>query len=981
MKRVLGVVLTLILAAPGAWAQITGGNIYGTVTDSSGAVLPGASITITSDRSGARTVTSGPQGEFRFLNLDPGAYKLAVALSGFGGLSRDVTINAGSNISISFPLRLASLAEAVDVSAEAPVIDIKKVGTSTTLTNDELTQTPQSRDPWAVLKTVPGVMVDRVSIAGNEAGQQSVFSAKGASPNDSVYTYDGIVITDSACGGCSSMYYDFDAFDQIKVDTGGNDLSVMTGGVGLNFVTKRGTNTFHATGRLYYSSDDKFYQGNNVPDSLKSDSRINVSTNPDKKADRIDRILDWGVDVSGPLVKDKLWFWAAFNKNDIGLIRIAQTKDQTLLHNTNAKLNWQASSNDMVSASYFYGKKEKFGRSPGYAGTEPDSILFDQGDFGPDFGPFSGLKGLFKIEDNHVFSQNFFMNAKYAYFGWGYGFDPRGGIDQSGGVDFTTDTAFGSSLRYRSLRPWHVVDVSGSYFKEGMGGNHELRFGFGYRANPVHSSTRYAGNGSVARNFGDGEGVAVLFRDRVAFFKGTNTDVYIGDTFTKGRMTLNAGLRYDIQKASNEASSAPAQRLLPDLFPGVTVDPSNLQGIEWKDVSPRVAVTYALDDARKTVARASYAQYAGQLNSFETTSNNAAGSYYPYVAYNWVDKNGDHLASRDELLINEGIQYSYAVDPNNLGSNVSPNQIDKNYKANKDREFIVGLDREVMENFAVGVAYTYRKGVDIPGWNPRLGLTVNDYTANAPVTVTTPQGTFVGQSFTPDAAKVAAGNAGRILTNRPDYYRTYNGLELSATKRLANKWMMRAAFAYMDWTEHFNGPNAFQNPTRTQNTAGGTAGGPGVEGGQVIIKSYGSKTDTFYNSKWQITASALYQAPWGIDLGASILGRQGYPFVVIMRLPAGDDGRPNILATPAVDTNRFDNLWDLDLRLAKKVSLGSKTALRLSVDLFNVLNADTVLQRARTVNASSTGGINGSFNRVNELINPRVARIGVRLEF
>lgn len=976
MKKLLGLVLALVLAAPGAWAQITGGNIYGTVTDSSGAVLPGAAITITSDRSGARTITSGPQGEFRFLNLDPGAYTLVVSLSGFGQATRNLTLNAGSNLNVTFPLRVASLSEAVDVSAEAPVIDIKKVGTSTTLTNDELTQTPQSRDPWAVLKTVPGVMVDRVSIAGNEAGQQSVFSAKGASPSDSVYTYDGIVITDSACGGCSSSYYDFDAFDQIKVDTGGNDLSVMTGGVGLNFITKRGTNTFHATARTYWSSND--LQGNNVPDSLKTDARINVAKNPDKKADRIDNILDWGLDISGPLVKDKLWFWAAYNKNDIELIRISQTKDETILKNTNAKLNWQASKNDMVSASYFYGKKLKFGRSPGYAGTEPDSILFDQGDFAPDFGPFSGLKGLWKVEDNHVFSQNFFMNAKYAYYGWGYGFDPRGGIDQSGGVDTTTDTAYGSSLRYRSLRPWHVVDVSGSYFKEALGGNHEFRFGFGYRSNPVHSSTRYAGNGSVAFNFGGGEGTALLYRDRVAFFKGTNTDFYLGDTFTKGRMTLNAGVRYDIQRASNEPSTAPAQRLVPDLFPAVTVDPSNLVGLEWKNVSPRVAITYALDDARKTVARASYAQYAGQMNSFETTSNNAAGTYYPYVAYNWVDKNGDHLASRDELLLNEGIQYSNGVDPNNLGSNVSPNKIDPDYKANKDSEIIVGLDRELAANFGVGVAYTWRKSVDIPNWNPRIGLTSADYTANAPVTVTTPQGTFTGQSFTPNAAK---DTGGRLLTDRPDYYRTYNGIELSATKRLANKWMMRAAFAYMDWTEHFDGPNAFQSPTRTQNTAGGSFGGPGVDGGQVIIKSYGSKTDTFYNSKWQFTASALYQLPYDIDLGASILGRQGYPYVVIMRLPAGIDGRPNVLATPAVDTIRFDNLWDLDFRLAKKIGLGKKTALRLSVDLFNVLNADTVLQRARTVNATSTGGINGSFNRVNELINPRVARIGVRLEF
>lgn len=977
MKKIVGLVLALILAiAPGAWAQSTGGNIYGTVTDSSGAVLPGASITLTSDRTGARTITSGPKGEFRFLNLDPAVYKLVVGMSSFGSVSREVTVNAGGNVNLTFPLKMASLSEALDVTAEAPVIDVKRVGTSTTLTNTELSDTPQSRDPWAVLKTVPGVLVDRVSIAGNEAGQQSVFAAKGASAADAVYTYDGVVITDSACGGCSSMYYDFDAFDQIKVDTGGNDLSMMTGGVGMNFITKRGTNAFHATARSYLSSHK--LQANNVPDSLKTDARINVASNPDKAADRIDRILDWGLDLSGPIVKDKLWFWAAYNKNDIEVIRIAQTHDRTLLHNTNAKLNWQASKNDMVSASYFYGKKEKFGRSPGYAGTEPDSILFDQGDFAPDFGPFSGLKGLFKVEDNHVFGANFFLNAKYAYFGWGYGFDPRGGIDKSGGIDFTTDTAYGSSLRYRSLRPWHVVDVSGSYFKAGMGGNHELRFGFGYRANPVHSSTRYAGNGSVAKKNGDDDAVVLLYRDRVAFFKGTNTDVYVSDTFTKGQLTINAGVRYDIQKASNEASTAPAQRLIPDLFPAVTVDPSQLQGIEWKDLSPRVAVTYALDEARKTVVRASYAKYAGQLNSFETTSNNAAGTYYPYVAYNWVDKNGDHLATRDEILFNQGIQYSNGVNESALGSNVSPNKIDPNYKANRDNEIIFGIDRELAANFAVGAAYTWRKSTNVPSWNPRIGLTRADYTAGAPVTVTTPQGVFTAQAYAPNAAKVTGGS---FLTNRPDYHTSYGGVELSATKRLANKWMMRASFAFMDWTEHFDGPNAVQNPTRTQNTAGGTLAGPFVDGGQVIVKSYGSKTDTFFNSKWQFTASALYQLPHGFDLAGSVQGRQGYPFVVIMRLPAGADGRPRALATSSVDTIRFDDLWDVDLRLAKKITVTPKVALRVSADVFNVLNSGNVLQRSRQVNATSTGGINSSFNTVNELLNPRVARIGVRLEF
>jgi carboxypeptidase family protein/TonB-dependent receptor-like protein len=979
MKRITGLVLAFALAlVPGAWAQFTGGNIYGVVTDASGAMLPGANVAMTSDRSGERSTTSSTQGDFRFLNLDPGTYKLAITLKGFATVKRDVIVTTGQNVNVSFSMKVASVEETVTVTAETPAVDTKKVGTSTTLTNEELSQTPQSRDPWAVLKTVPGVLVDRVSIAGNEAGQQSVFAAKGATNADTVYTYDGVVITDSACGGCSSMYYDFDAFDQIKVDTGGNDLSVMTGGVGLNFITKRGTNAFHGSIRSYFSHDD--LQSNNVPDSLKTDPRIAVDGNPDRKADRIAQIADSGIDLGGPLVKDKLWFWASYNKNDIRLIRISQTQDKTLLKNYNAKINWQASKNDMVSASWFYGKKEKFGRSPGYAGNEPDSILFDQGDFGPDFGPFSGLKGLFKIEDNHVFGPNFFMNAKYAYFGWGYGFDPRGGIEQSGGIDYTADKAYGSSLRYRSLRPWHVADLNASYFVAGMGGNHELRFGFGYRSNPVHSSTRYAGNGSVAKKNSDtgDEDTVLLYRDRVAFFKGTNLDVYAGDTFTKGRMALNLGVRYDQQKASNEASTAPAQRLIPDLFPAVTIDPGQLQDITWNNISPRVGITLALDEKRKTVVRASYAQYAGQLNSFETTSNNAAGVYYPYLAYAWVDRNGDHLASRDEVLTNGGILYSNGVDPNNPGSSTPVNQIDPNYKGNKDNEVIVGIERELAANFAVGAAYSWRRSTDIPSWNPRIGLTSADYTANAPVTVSSPEGTFTAQAFAPDDSKVTGGSR---LQNRPDYHRSYSGIELSATKRLANKWMMRAAFSYMDWTEHFDGPNAIVSPTRTQDTVGGTLAGPSVEGGQVIIKSYGSKTDTFFNSKWQFSGNALYQLPAGFEMAAAVLGRQGYPFVVVMRLPAGADGRPRALATPEVDSLRFDDLWNVDFRLGKTLKLGSRLSLKISADVFNAFNNDIVLQRARQVNAGNNGGLNGSFNTVNELINPRVARIGVRLQF
>jgi hypothetical protein len=983
MRRSLGVALCMALAfliAPAAWAQSSGGNVYGTVTDESGALLPGATVTLTGvSVGGSRSTTSGAQGEFRFLNLDPGTYRLSVALQNFGTTTRDIIVNTGTNVDLTFGLKVAGLAETVTVTDETPVVDTKKVGTSTTLTKEELTQIPQGRDPWAVLKTVPGVLVDRVSIAGNEAGQQSVFSAKGASPLDTMYSLDGVVVTDNACGGCSPSYYDFDAFDEIKVDTGGNDLKVMTGGVGMNFITKRGTNKFHGSVHSFFSHDD-ILQSSNVPDELRSDSRLQLADGSfSDKAEHIDQINDWGADLGGPVIMDKLWFWFSYGRNDIRLVRFNQTKDKTVLPNWNAKLNWQAGSKDQVSFFFFNGAKEKFGRSLGAAGNEPDSVLANQVNAYADSGcglP-CGMHGLFKIEDNHVFSPNFYMNAKYAFYNWGYGFLPRGGADQDFGVDRANDTAYGSFITYTSKRPWHVASVDGNYFARGMGGNHEFKFGFGYRRNPVTSTTAYSGNSVPAYDNGGGEGYALVYRDRVASFIGENWHAYAGDTFTKGRLSLNLGARWDRQKAANRDSTAPANDLFPELVPAATVTGDSLQGIDWKDISPRVAVNYALDAGRKTVVRASYARYAGQLNALDVLANNQVGAYYPYLAYSWVDLNGDHFAQRNEVLVNQGIQYSSVIDPNNPASTTPVNQIAADYESNKDNEFLVGLERELMPNLALSATYTYRKSTQVASWFPRIGLTRADYTINPRETVTTPQGTYSAQTFSPDPDKVDASGGGRILTNRPDYYRRFSGVELALTKRLSNRWMFRGAFAWNDWTEHFTGPDAAQNPTPSEPRllSQVTLGGALVEGGQFVVRSYGTKGDAFFNAKWQASAQGLVELPAGFELGASLFGRQGYPFVAIIRTSAGRDGGSyRALATPEVDTQRFEDLWNLDLRLAKRQRLAGNLAITITADLFNVFNSGVVLQRTRQVNS-------GAFYNINELINPRVARIGLRLLF
>jgi hypothetical protein len=174
--RSMGLALLLLASlAPAAFAQVAAtGNVYGTVADESGAVLPGATVTLSGDL-GSRTTTTDAGGEFRFLNVDHGAHKLGVGLTGFSNVTRDVRVSAGTSVNVPFTLKVASVEETITVSSETPVVDAKKTGSSTTISKAELEGVPSSRDPWALLRTIPGVLVDRVNVAGSESGQQSNF--------------------------------------------------------------------------------------------------------------------------------------------------------------------------------------------------------------------------------------------------------------------------------------------------------------------------------------------------------------------------------------------------------------------------------------------------------------------------------------------------------------------------------------------------------------------------------------------------------------------------------------------------------------------------------------------------------------------------------------------------------------------------------------------------------------------------------------
>ena len=982
IKKRLALALGLVLALAGAAsAQIATGNIYGVVRDQSGALMPGANATITSDV-GTRSTVSGADGSFRFINLNRGDYTVTVSLSGFATSSRKVRVTTGENVELEFGLRVSGVAETVEVQAETPLVDSKKRGTATTMTTEELQQVPSARDPWGVLKNVPGVLLDRVNIAGNENGQQASAAGKGSTTDDKMWNLDGLVVTDMSATGASPTYFDFDAFQEISVTTGGADLAVQAGGIGINMTTKRGTNAFHGGVRMFFAHDD--LSSGNVPDSMKNDPRLQGSD----KADHISQISDYGFDFGGPIVKDKLWFYGSYGKQDIRLTRLTQTADKTLLPSYNGKLNWQLAQSTMVSAFYFLGSKQKFGRGVGFPVNETDDFLWNQDNSFTD----GGLPGgLWKLQVDHTFSQNFFVSAKAAYYDTGFGLFPRGGMDQTYTIDYVVGEAIGSYQQYEAIRPQKVLNVDGNYFFSGMGGNHELKFGFGYRDLKTTSSSAYGGDGLAGIINAPDDKIAYVWRNGLTEYGGKYVSAYLGDVFTKDRVTFNLGARWDSQTAKNFGSEVAGNKAFSSLIPAVAFDGNDQNLIEWSSISPRVGLSFALNDSRKTILRTSYANYADQLSFGIAANENPI--QYGYLAYSWNDANDDRKVQPGEVNLNDYL-YNFNIDPDNAGAvEATANRIDRDLSPKRDHEVVIGLDHELGANFAVGLAYTWRKGYDWNYFPRRAGacaadptvatcsiIQPNQYEARAPSTANG----YTSFAYAPDAALVTAGAGGRLYTNAEGYHTSFNGVELTLTKRLSNKWMGRVAFSWNDWTDHWDGtPYALNtdggNPTRTEND-------PNDQGGPVTQLSGGSGKASFYSVvPWQLYANALYQLPWGFDLSGAVFARKGGVYPVSLRLSGGADGTNSALATTSIDEKTYDDVWNVDLRLAKTFKFGKAAGLTLSAELFNIANSGTVLSRYRYANnASFTSTIAGAeegVGRIEEVISPRILRFGARFTF
>jgi len=208
--------------AAGQSVSETTGAINGRVADSSGAVLPGVTVTISSpSMQGVRTAVTTEDGTYRFPAIPPGEYKIQYELGGFSTVSREgIRVGLGFTATVNAEMRVASLTETVTVSGQSPVVDITSTKTATNFDAKELASLPSARDFWSILAATPAIQMQRIDIGGSAAGTQTGYSAYDTKADQHRPMVEGIVNTEGT--NAAGFYYDYGSFDEVSVATGGN---------------------------------------------------------------------------------------------------------------------------------------------------------------------------------------------------------------------------------------------------------------------------------------------------------------------------------------------------------------------------------------------------------------------------------------------------------------------------------------------------------------------------------------------------------------------------------------------------------------------------------------------------------------------------------------------------------------------------------------------------------------------------------------
>jgi hypothetical protein len=941
--------LGLATARPGTPSQSA--MLGGVVRDPTGAALSGVEVTVEGAHlMGARRQTTGERGTFSFAEIPPGRYRLTFALAGFQTLVReDLVAEAARTTFLPVTLQVAARAETVTVFGRSPIVDPKESGTETHLDRALLENVPNGRSLWSALEQTPGIVLDRYDVGGSESGQQSLFSAAGASWTQTQYSLNGVNATDPQALGASALYYAYDGFEEIQISVAGHPPEVQAPGVYLNLVLKKGADRLKGGGAYYF--ENQRLQNDNLNDALRAQGV--PQSNPLK------RYFDYSLELGGPLVKDRASFYAQLAGQTVEPFVIGfflpsgePGTDPTDLDHQILRGSFQLSSANELSALYLRNGKKRPYRDAGRTRPTPETALYQD-----------STTQIFQALYTRTLSATALLDARFSVMDLYFPLGERPDLPAEAFARFDLATGVWSEAPgQRTLferRRWQWNATLSHFAPDWLSASHDLKWGLEAGIHPVRTSDDRNGGIVYRDRFGLPVQVELYSDPNVVSNRTANLGIFFQDTMSLQRLTLSLGLRFDRFTAGYPAQSKPPGRwdalfLARGLAPAIE---GQSQVVALDAFSPRLGLSFLLGGRRPTVLRANYSRYAAQLGTSVADFGNPGG--VAAALYSFSDRNGNRLLDPGEF--DPGSPLALALP--------TRNRIDPDLAFPTTEEVSVGLEREIADDFAVNATFLYRRERNLID-DRNVGVVDTDFT---PVTARDPgpdlvAGTADDRRLTVyNQSSRTLGNDVFLLTNPDSLSGDYRGLWLSARKRISRRWQMLASLAIGQANGYLPGPGGEQNE-------GSNFTSPLFDNPNANLNSKGR---TFWDRTFVFRLSGSYQLFRGLALGVSARAQTGQPRYRSILVSESIDGVPlnqgaiEIIADPP-GAPRTPAIWTLDLRGEKSFHLGRFGQLTALFDVFNLANANR---------PTEIGNRRGLYGAIFEILPPRVARIGIRYRF
>jgi Carboxypeptidase regulatory-like domain len=937
----MAVLLGLSVTRP-AVAQ-SSGSIIGVITDTSGAVLPGVTVTATSPALQVPSIVgiTDAKGEYRLGPLPPGVFTVTFELSGFQPVKREnVRLTLGFTATLDQALGVGPVQESVTVSGASPLVDVTNPATSVDMSKEALEILPTSRDGLkAFMNMMPGVRTN-LDVGASSLKEGPQFRTHGQSAQ-SWQMVDGIMFSSANTGGSDGAQIDFNATDSTRIQTTGSGAEMQRRGILLDSILKSGGNEFHGDATAYGSADA--LEGSNLTPAFTAVGIPNVA--------KLHEYWDVSATLGGRIVRNKLWFFAAihksgFNREILDAVNAdgSPMVDRRRVPIWSAKLSYQMNQANKLTGFYHTTREGEHRLGSRFIPTESREVY--DGPVAPFGGSWQMVHGSSLVAS--VQTGGFYQKSRYfaePSFDSGTPEDPA--VHKIGTLDTFTmmrtgDTPSDGRTVHRYRYP--TKGTLSYYQPDFLAGSHQFKTGFDFINSGFNEqrANKPAGNYELRFNNGAASQLTTFNYPVTPKDFSRFVGVYGQDAWTIGRrLNLVLGLRLSTETAWEPAACHAATQF----SAAACYDRIDMR--RWTTWLPHLHGAYDLFGDGKSVLRGGYGRFAN-LRDISPELTRISKNNAQTTTWTWHDLNSDKLYQPGEVNLDpNGSDFRSIAGGTNAV--VNPNEPQP-----KSDEWSLTYERELKGQWAIWATGVYARNFDLR----RLAEPLRPRSAYS-IAITNPHPGNDGLAGTADdpigktityyeypASLNGVAFAGTMIVPAKGQ-QTFKTVEVAAERRIANGWQASGSFSATRSNVPFVDEQP-DNPNSEINTASNTW-------------EFTSKVSAGYTLPFEVIMSATYERRNGTAQAPSAQfgGGQTITQIVLNIAPIGYINLPSA------------NLWNM--RFAKRIRLGPSRSLEARFDFFNIFNANFVTARSTRVGPS--------YLIPSAIILPRILQTGLTYAF